>query len=40
MAFGIGSVVGGMAEWILLAIALDIMNGVALNQVILFLKIV
>ncbi|XP_055855395.1 multidrug resistance protein homolog 49 [Episyrphus balteatus] len=33
LAFGIGSVVGGMAEWILLAIALDIMNGVALNQI-------
>ncbi|XP_055916390.1 multidrug resistance protein homolog 49 [Eupeodes corollae] len=33
LAFGIGSLVGGVAEWILLAIAVDIMNAVALKQI-------
>lgn len=33
LAFGIGSIVGGVAEWVLLAIAVDIMNSVALKQI-------
>ncbi|XP_037941771.1 multidrug resistance protein homolog 49-like [Teleopsis dalmanni] len=36
LAFGIGSLIGALLEWLLLAVALDLFNHVALKQVNIF----